>query len=98
MLLNANLLIMNSYRCNPNISGMSNHFRFIISHGENFVHVDDEGKWREDKTTSILVATSITVGELLLRLKEKLGILHPRAQIELKFKVPNLNIPLAMKI
>lgn len=95
MLLNANILILNSYRCNPNISGMSNHLKFIVLHGGKFVHADDEWKWRGDKTTSILVPTSITVVELLLRLKDKLGILDPHTQIELKFKVPNLNISLA---
>ncbi|XP_022891757.1 uncharacterized protein LOC111406598 [Olea europaea var. sylvestris] len=72
---------------------MNNHLRFVVSHGGNFVHADDEWKWRGDKTTSILVPRSITVAELMLRLKKKLGILDPRAQIELKFKVPNLNIP-----
>ncbi|XP_022880717.1 uncharacterized protein LOC111397985 [Olea europaea var. sylvestris] len=87
--------LQNSHFCNPNILGMSHDFRFIVSHGGNFVHSDDEWKWRGDKTTSILVSRSITVAELLLRLKEKLGIVESRNAIELKFKVPNLNLPLA---
>ncbi|XP_022877029.1 uncharacterized protein LOC111395277 [Olea europaea var. sylvestris] len=50
-------------------------------------------KWRGDKTTSILAPRNITVAELVLRLKDKFGIVEPRNKIELKFKVPNLNIP-----
>jgi hypothetical protein len=94
ILLNVDIFIVNnSYRCNLNVSGMSTHLRFIVSYGGQFVHVDDEWKWRGDKTTSILVPTSITLTALVLQLKDKLGILDPCTKIELKFKVPNLNIP-----
>lgn len=75
-----------------NVSGMSNHLRVIVSYGGQFLNLNDEWKWRGDKTTSILVPTSITLTELEVRLKDKLGILDPRTQIELKFKIPNMNI------
>lgn len=87
------LIVLTSYSCNPNISGMSDDLRFIVSYGGNFANVDDEWKWRGDKTTSILVPTNITIAGLTLWLKEKLGIVDPRSEIELKFRVPNLNIP-----
>ncbi|XP_022885738.1 uncharacterized protein LOC111401970 [Olea europaea var. sylvestris] len=78
-----------------NISGMTHDLRFIVSHGRNFFHLDDEWKWRGDKTTSILASRSITVAELVLWLKDKFGIVESCNEIKLKFKVPNLNIPSA---
>ncbi|XP_022860655.1 uncharacterized protein LOC111381146 [Olea europaea var. sylvestris] len=75
------------------LQSMNNNLRFIVSHGGKFVFVNDEWKWTGDKTTSILVPSSITLPEPLLRLNEKLGVFNPCTKLELKFKVPNMNIP-----
>ncbi|XP_022893941.1 uncharacterized protein LOC111408408 [Olea europaea var. sylvestris] len=64
-----------------------------MSHGGKFVYVNDEWKWTRDKSTSILVPSGITIPELLLRLNEKLGVFDPLTKLELKFKVPNMNMP-----
>lgn len=48
---------------------------------------------RENKITILLVPSDITVVGLVLRLIEKLRIHDPSTEIELKFKVLNMNIP-----
>lgn len=48
---------------------------------------------QEDKITSFLVPSNNTVAGLLLWLIEKLHIYDPLTEIELKFKVLNMNIP-----
>lgn len=56
MILNVDIWItQNSYHCNPNISGMNNHLRFIVSYGKKFVHTNDEWKWTGLFWTKLLV-------------------------------------------
>lgn len=69
---------------------MSTNLRFIVSHGRDIVHMDDDWTWRGNKITSLLVPSDITI--ILVRLMENLRMHDPTPQTEMKFKVSNTNI------
>ncbi|XP_022849788.1 uncharacterized protein LOC111371851 [Olea europaea var. sylvestris] len=69
--------------------------RFVVSYGGRFINIDDGWKWLANRTTSIVVRHDITYEELVHKLFEKLNVDRMKFRIQLKFTVPNLNIPLA---
>lgn len=93
MLINFDILIVpNTYYCHFRCLGLTSNMRLI---GGDFVHIDDECRWRGNKTTSLLVLSDITVTIIVVRQIEKLHISDSSTQVKLKFKVPNMNISLA---
>ncbi|XP_022842149.1 uncharacterized protein LOC111365876 [Olea europaea var. sylvestris] len=67
--------------------------RFVVSYGGRFVNKDDGWKWLGNRTTSIVVRHDITYEELVHKLFEKLNVDRMKFRIQLKFTVPNMNIP-----
>lgn len=78
------MIVSKAYHCYIIFLGMSN------NHRKDFVHVDDEWKWRENKITSLLISSNITVLAFVIQLMKKLRIHDLRNKIKLKFKVPNM--------
>ncbi|XP_022860551.1 purine-uracil permease NCS1 [Olea europaea var. sylvestris] len=67
--------------------------RFVVSYSGRFVNIDDGWKWLGNRTTSIVVRHDITYEELVHKLFEKLNVDRMKFRIQLKFTVPNMNIP-----
>lgn len=67
--------------------------RFVVSHDGTFVKANNDWKWYENRTTSIVIWSDIQYEEFVNKLFGNLNVDRMQFQIQLKIKVLNTNIP-----
>lgn len=67
--------------------------RFVVSHDGTFVKANNDWKWYENRTTSIVIWSDVQYEELVNKLFGNLNVDRMQFQIQLKIKVLNTNIP-----